>query len=286
MRSWIIGISGDFEQHWEIAEQEKLWDTVDFKQIRRGDRLHFWLTGKKRLLGSAVAASDMHKLRPGASRPWEDSPIDRTYKYRVDLHDFRHIIRPSPDIGELRRLIGRGDDARNWPAEILRSDGDERLLALYDTGSSVENSLVEQWLEAMRRDERASAMQLVRLRQGQRGFRSALINAYNGRCLVSGCATEVLLDAAHIMPYRGKHTNSTSNGLLLRTDIHTLFDAHLLAIDSKGVVRLSPTVRDDEYRRYHGKKVRRPSIPGNAPDKRALAAHASECGWLWLPPRD
>lgn len=62
------------------------------------------------------------------------------------------------------------------------------------------------------------------LREGQPAFRGALILAYAGECAITGCAVTDLLDAAHIARYSGPKSNVTANGLLLRTDIHKLFD--------------------------------------------------------------
>ncbi|WP_336979879.1 HNH endonuclease signature motif containing protein [Altererythrobacter fulvus] len=54
--------------------------------------------------------------------------------------------------------------------------------------------------------------------------------AYEGRCAISGCDVREVLEAAHIMPYLGEETNDVRNGLLLRADLHTLFDLGLLKI--------------------------------------------------------
>ncbi|HEX6784992.1 MAG TPA: HNH endonuclease signature motif containing protein, partial [Sphingomicrobium sp.] len=53
------------------------------------------------------------------------------------------------------------------------------------------------------------------------------------RCAITGCAVVDVLEAAHVTPYLGSLTNHVSNGLLLRTDLHTLFDCGLLVIEPK-----------------------------------------------------
>jgi hypothetical protein len=70
--------------------------------------------------------------------------------------------------------------------------------------------------------------QIVR-RRGQSKFRYKLIEAYSCRCAVTGCDAEPALEAAHLLPYRGPASNTVTNGLLLRADIHTLLDLQLLA---------------------------------------------------------
>ena len=79
-------------------------------------------------------------------------------------------------------------------------------------------------------DARERISRSITLRRGQRLFRNDLIVAYAGKCAVTNCSVIDVLEAAHIHPYRGPDTNKVPNGLLLRSDIHTLFDCGLLAI--------------------------------------------------------
>lgn len=60
---------------------------------------------------------------------------------------------------------------------------------------------------------------------------------------MSRCSLTPVLGAAHIAPYRGELTNKPRNGLLLRADLHTLFDLQLLTVLPVGVVRTSPELR-------------------------------------------
>jgi putative restriction endonuclease len=80
-------------------------------------------------------------------------------------------------------------------------------------------------------DEREKTLQAIRTRRGQRAFREAMRTRYGDRCVVTGCTLVDVLEAAHISPYRGQRDNHPANGLLLRADIHTLFDLDLLAIE-------------------------------------------------------
>lgn len=80
-------------------------------------------------------------------------------------------------------------------------------------------------------DLRKRALSQIALRSGQGTFRVALLEAYGQRCAVTGCDVPAVLEAAHIMPYRNPAMNHVQNGLLLRADIHNLFDLGLLTID-------------------------------------------------------
>jgi len=74
--------------------------------------------------------------------------------------------------------------------------------------------------------------------------------------MITGCELEELLEAAHIAPYRNASHNDLSNGLLLRADIHTLFDLHLIQIDPVTLtVTFHDAVRDAGYSTYHGKRL-------------------------------
>ena len=85
-------------------------------------------------------------------------------------------------------------------------------------------------------DDRDRVLAEVLCRRGQGKFRRKLLKSYGGTCAVTGCQIEALLEAAHILPHRGTASNFIGNGLLLRADIHTLFDLGLL------------TIRSDDYR--------------------------------------
>jgi putative restriction endonuclease len=80
-------------------------------------------------------------------------------------------------------------------------------------------------------DARRRVVRQIVARRGQPAFRAALLEAYQGRCAVTGCDATAALEAAHLRPYRGPNSNTVTNGLLLRADIHTLLDLRLLAPD-------------------------------------------------------
>lgn len=93
-------------------------------------------------------------------------------------------------------------------------------------------------------------------RRGQQTFRAALLAGYGGRCLVTGCDAEAALEAAHIVPYSESAQNAPGNGLLLRADIHTLFDLELLSVHPDTLeVRLHTSLRETMYRDLHGKTL-------------------------------
>ena len=128
-------------------------------------------------------------------------------------------------------------------------------------------------------DRRERAIATIAVRRGQAAFRAALLEAYECRCCVTGCDLKDALEAAHISPYRGPHSNHPQNGLLLRSDIHTLFDLGLLAVDGSRRLLLAPALLASEaYREFAGQMLRLPLDPRLAPSLEALKQHRSWSG--------
>lgn len=95
-----------------------------------------------------------------------------------------------------------------------------------------------------------------KLRFGQANFRDMVIKTYNGICCITDCSEKASLEAAHIRPYSGKKSNIIENSLLLRADIHKLFDKFMISIqpDNLNLV-ISKKIKDHYYLSLHGKKL-------------------------------
>lgn len=120
--------------------------------------------------------------------------------------------------------------------------------------------------------------QLVRPRLGQGAFRLAVTDAYNRQCAVSGGRVLPALDAAHIRAYSDGGEHEVSNGLLLRRDIHSVFDAGYATFDEDSRLVVSDRVRTDfnngnEYRRLHGQKLVMPGALTARPNPEQLRWH-------------
>ena len=110
----------------------------------------------------------------------------------------------------------------------------------------------------------------IRRRRGQGKFRNSLLKVYNNSCAISSVSEPAVLEACHIIPYTGTHSNSISNGIILRADLHTLFDLNLLKINSKYKVEIDPSIKDKKYRSLDGENIFLPTKKGDRPDKSAL----------------
>jgi putative restriction endonuclease len=104
---------------------------------------------------------------------------------------------------------------------------------------------------------RFGADYLTRARLGQGAFRVLVTEAYHRRCAITGERTLPVLDAAHIKPYADEGPHLLANGLLLRSDLHTLFDAGYITVTDQLHVEVSKRIREEfangrEYYKHHG----------------------------------
>lgn len=115
---------------------------------------------------------------------------------------------------------------------------------------------------------------LARLRTAQDRFRETLLDAYSRRCAVTGYEAEPALQAAHILGYRGGSSQQVRNGLLLRADVHLLYDRHLLSVEpTEGCVWLADSLCSTAYGDLQGKPIRLPVDGEKRPDPERLAVH-------------
>ncbi len=125
---------------------------------------------------------------------------------------------------------------------------------------------------------RHGAPSLIKPRLGQGAFRLAITDSYERRCAVSGEKTLPILDAAHIQAYEAGGEHSLSNGLLLRTDIHKLFDLGYVTVSPDGRFEVSHRLKADfdngkHYYELHGSSVRTPQNTAALASPNALAWH-------------
>lgn len=174
-------------------------------------------------------------------------------------------MRADQELGDASAAVSeRSLDPAEWfvhrindgDALIVRGERGARLAAVATDGMQPPETVGEddRWREGQ-----------IRLRQGQSAFRSSLLAAYRRRCAVTGCILEPVLEAAHIIPHAEGTDYRTSNGLLLRSDVHTLYDLHHLSVDSRGQIHLSREAMSTDYRQFHGKSINLPDLSTQQP---------------------
>lgn len=173
------------------------------------------------------------------------------------LQSFKPNINAKGGNGTKRILINTSLNSSEWLSIIH--------------GNSMENNFSKVGFNIDEIDaKREVANRLVSIRRGQASFRKNLLLAYEGRCAISGTMVVETLQAAHIYPYMGQATNEVSNGLLLRADLHLLFDMGLIYLNNDFTVSFSEKLNKSEYYFYDGKKIYLPAIKHQHPSQLAL----------------
>jgi putative restriction endonuclease len=124
--------------------------------------------------------------------------------------------------------------------------------------------------------------QLVRPRLGQGAFRVLVTDLYQRRCAVTQERTLPALEAAHIRPYHDGGEHEARNGLLLRRDIHSLFDSGYVTVTPKLRFEVSRRIREEfengrHYYALHGQPISAPEGIEQRPDPDALTWHNEIC---------
>ncbi len=121
--------------------------------------------------------------------------------------------------------------------------------------------------------------QIVLPRLGQGLFRILVTDFYDRRCAVTGERTLPVLDAAHIKPYEIVQKHEVWNGLLVRSDLHRLFDRGYLSVNpATRRVSVSKRIRDEfengrDYYKLEGVEIREPNAPWARPNAENLEFH-------------
>ncbi len=229
-------------------------------------------------------------------------PDDKLMRYaqRVDVDQWQHYVPDGVTINGLNKIAvpeiqkavfkipkglydavvrklaqAQGAVTKNQGTEKAKShspnDKDDGRFGV-DLTTTAEKATDEGYFSpATLQDERKRWLREIVERRGQPEFRNKLLAAYQGRCAVTGCDALAALEAAHIIPYCGPKSDHTSNGLLLRADIHALFDLDLIGIHPKTLtVALAQVLKNTSYSELEGKMLSSPTHSSARPNAKAL----------------
>lgn len=194
------------------------------------------------------------------------SEVDRVFKHGVGTSAEYEIYEPRKHgVWELYE----DPSGKMKVREIFGGMAEQALTAARlnaETGQAFDPSSIE--------DARLKTFGAIVLREGQPQFRQELLDAYGGKCAMTGCALQQVLEAAHIHPYRGPDTNRVANGLLLRADIHKLFDLGLIRVNRESLeIVISELLRETEYADLETKTLSLPPDENDWPSRDALLWH-------------
>jgi hypothetical protein len=129
------------------------------------------------------------------------------------------------------------------------------------------------------KDGREKTVEMIIRRRGQPGFREALLDAYEHQCAITHCNATDALEAAYIIPYRGNYTHDVSNGILLRADLHTLFDLGKIAVDTRTMTLvLADELLNTSYRILVNRPLHYPRDETCRPSTEGLDLHRRLAG--------
>jgi HNH endonuclease len=227
-------------------------------------------------IGTITGPAQRNPLALPKENPWQvpitfDRLVDPTKAVLVSAEQLASI--PVPTNTWHPRASGTS------LSEIAARQIDEFIVEARDQALSGNAADTDNFDSKNASDARDRINRSIAIRRGQQTFRSKLIGAYEGKCAITGCDVIDLLEAAHIQPYRGSHTNHVQNGLLLRTDIHTLFDCRLIAIEPATMtVVLAPRLLRSSYKILANRRIRLPKAADQQPSVEALFKHRRLAG--------
>lgn len=148
--------------------------------------------------------------------------------------------------------------------------------------STDQNSLSEQLILDELENDQIDIFNLIKRkkRKAQDRFKANLMKVYDGKCCISRVNVESTLSGAHIEPHHINGNNSSCNGLLMRADIHKLFDDDLIAINPQTLeVLVHESLRETIYGEFNG-KILLERLDGKRPSEEILTKKWKELKWL------
>jgi putative restriction endonuclease len=162
---------------------------------------------------------------------------------------------PDPNLRPMRYDLAVGEGARVWAECLVRIRSDSELrVAESEAGSEA---------------ERYGSPVLIRPRLGQGAFRVSVTEAYNRACAVTQEHSLPALEAAHIRPFAKEGPHEVRNGLLLRADLHRLFEQGYLTVTPDYTLEVSDRLRHDYHngRSYYPLRGSSISIPATETER-------------------
>lgn len=271
----------------------------EFKNLLPGSPFLFRLKGDIKMIGGVGFFVRFSHLP--LSMAWdtfrEANGCESLFQFQKVINSYRKTFDANPTIGCIaltNPVFFKREDwipqPKDWaPSGIVQGKG-------YDTETEIGRLIwkqVEDHLERYLYLEQDNLSQesfidveprykmgiLSKIRLGQAGFRLVVTEAYNRKCAITGEKTLPVLDAAHIKPFAELGPSITANGLLLRSDIHRLFDMGYITVTSGYQVEISRRIKEEfqngkEYYQFHGKSLHHlPDQVFDRPQEQYLSWH-------------
>lgn len=249
-----------------------------FAHFARYTRLPDWLAWETFGAKNGCATFEAMRERIGGIRARMD------YRGRSGSNEIGCILLAEPTFFQPDEWV---TGPRDWPPRNLRpmrydvAAGEGRRIwdeCRARLGSRQLNVTGPRPLVAREEGPRYGSPHLVQPRLGQGLFRIAVMDAYSRACAVTNEHSLPALEASHIRPYGQDGPHEVRNGVLLRADLHRLFDQGYVTITPDHRLEVSPRLREDyqnghSYYPLHGRALTIPSSDGDSPDAEFLCWH-------------
>lgn len=288
---FYVRIEIDSVVNFEVPLEQKYLKTLpEFREVNfnfQGGGCRF----DKKAASSLDSEWDKHSLiqqRQNKGRRLVDIFVERgnifkqnkEYQTAIETYELALKILPNyskaiNQINDCKSILNRVNKSNSLKELIVNEQNNELILAREELDKSnffdFESDV----------DARQKITFSIARRQGQSKFREALLTAYCRMCAITKFDAEAALEAAHIIPYIQTENNEPSNGLLLRADLHTLFDLNLIIINPDTLqVHIHPELQKTEYRTIDRQEIRVPMDKTCRPKKEFLKERFEKCKWL------
>lgn len=282
------GGPGDFlftwkQEHWDYKKLRKLverfrlrgaaeewWSCSAHRKIRAGDRAYLLKQGKP--IGIFGRGTIIGKPRRRSKNVWEV-----LIGFDVPRGDILWDPKEDGFLVDENLLLSLPVPKKQWQNQaagitLEKSAAraiDRKILDLVPIRPG-EATLAEETAQDV---DRLKKMIEQLIRPDQRRFSERVRKIYPNGCAVTGCVTPAALEAAHIKTQKGRDGNSAGNGILLRSDIHCLFDRLLITLSEDGTkIETSPELTDPGYATLKTVTVARP-VGGPPPSAENIRDH-------------
>lgn len=244
---------------WEdvrTAAEKAQAHAVVYESTQKGQRYRVRDVAESRIV--------VERLDSAAAEPVTEGDAQRAVRYlnaaggRIGRRTLHNTVAKEVSLVFLHPRLAWSDD-REW-IEVVGAD----------TPAAARPVVYRDFGEAPDDDPGELAQFARRVRRGQPKFRRNLIELYGGRCAITGWAPAAVLEAAHIRLHADSGINDSKNGILLRADLHALFDDGLLKIEPETrTVVIDPSLAETPYWTLNGTALR-PRMDSSQPSTEYL----------------
>lgn len=175
------------------------------------------------------------------------APIEPAELRPFESTNSRHLKLKSCDVSGICSYVARRDHA---VSPLLREWLRGRTVDFNDADADSFDTPLPGF------DEQDRPYFAIRMRRGVAAFREKVLNRYGRKCMISGCSVPALLEACHVSRYQGPQDNHPANGMILRSDLHTLFDLDLIGLNPADLsIAVHPDLMGTEYEKYSGTRL-------------------------------